>query len=96
MLIIFSQPIFSCSMDMTSASVLVIQEIIKSIPIENKPSDREITKIKKVKIKNLPYWTYVVESSINGSACQAIGYAVDIDTTCKVKVKRLDNVFVCK
>lgn len=94
--IIFSQPVFCCSMDMTSASVLVIQAIIKSIPVENKPSDREITKIEKAQIKNLPYWTYIVETSINGGACQAIGYAVDIDPSCQIKVKRLDNAFVCK
>lgn len=83
-------------MDMTSASVLVIQEIMKFIQHENKPSDREITKIEKTQIKNLPYWTYIVETSINGAACQAIGYAVDIDPSCKVKVKQLDNAFDCK
>lgn len=97
LLMVFNQPAFSCSMDMTSASVLVIQAIMKTIQHENKkPSDREITKIKKAQIKNLPYWTYIVETSINGDACQAIGYVVDIDPSCKIKVKRLDNAFVCK
>lgn len=95
-LLIFDQPAFSCSMDMASASALAIQAIIKTISVKNKPSDREITKIEKVKIKKHPYWTYVVESSFEGDACQAIGYAVDIDPSCKVKVKELDNSFVCK
>lgn len=96
-LMIFNQSVFACSMDMTSASVLVIQAIMQTIQHENKtPSDREITKIEKVQIKNLPYWTFIVETSINGGECQAIGYTVDIDPGCKIKVKRLDNAFVCK
>jgi hypothetical protein len=95
-LVIFNHPVFSCSMDMKTASELVIQEIIKFIQHENKRSDLEITKIEKVHGKKFPYWTYIVESAGKSSHCQAEGYKVNIDPGCNVKVERLNQRFVCQ
>lgn len=94
--LIFNQSIFACSMDMTSASALVIQEMMKFILKENKGSDLEIIKIQKSESKNFPYWTSIIELSKEDGACQAIGYAADITPTCKINIKRLNNAFVCQ
>lgn len=97
-LFIFHPAVYSCSMEMTSASALVIQEILKTMQQENKPSDREIIKIEKIHLKNHPYWTYVIETSINGahSHCQAMGYSANIDPSCRVKVERIKTPFICR
>lgn len=92
----YMAPSYSCSMDMITASSLVIQEIIKTVDNENQHSDREISKIQKAKLNNVPYWTYIVETSKEGTACQAVGYSVDIDPSCRVTVKHLTKNFSCQ
>lgn len=94
LLVITNQPTLSCSMDMISASSLVIKEIISAVQLENLHSDREITKIHKTNNKKFSYWTYLIETSKNGAACKAVIYSAVIDPACNVKVQRLNNT-VC-
>ncbi len=93
-IILFSQVSFACKMTPMGGSANTLIALLNSISNDSTQQDRSILRIRLINNASAP-WTYVVETTKNGSDCQAVGYSANIEVTCEIKVQRLSKQFVC-
>lgn len=90
--LLMSTAALACKMTPMGSASAAIHAVLQQV--SNQTPDREIKAVRKVKTKDSA-WTYVVEATDGGKACQAKAYRVQFEPNCRASVEVLTHRLTC-